>query len=87
MELKKSTEKLIIEIKKEIDNICEKLKNDHHKQRDGELFISYDGWNNEFYVEYSGYYFDNFTIKNKYLNEALEDTLFKLREIQTDGRN
>ena len=85
--MKQTIEQLIKEIKKEMNKLCEKVKFIHHKNRDGELIISYDAWNDSFYVEYNGYCFDHFTVKNKKLNEALEDTLFKIKEVQTLGGN
>ena len=84
MDYQKETMNLITQINTKLKLFTYKIKNEHHKQKDGVWSISYDAWNEEWYVHHNGYWLDDVESTYPNLKKALELFLeqltFKINE-------
>ena len=78
----KTIEQLLIEIRKELDKICDNACKDHHKERDGVILYEYDNFTEEWFCMYKGYVLEEFDFTAKTFRDLLIICLAKLKEIQ-----
>lgn len=68
---------------KELRRIAEEVSADHHKERDGQVDISYDAYTEQWCIVYPGYVFGDFTTKYyKTLDEALSEAISRFKKMK-----
>ena len=82
MDYQKEAMNEIREINRLFDWFCEKIKNEHHKQKDGIWQIAFDRWCDDVTIYHNGYWLDSIsvTIKEKDLIKGLNDFKEKVKK-------